>query len=109
MSALTKESIDQSIAEAAENLGLEEEELRELLPEVMEDTLERIKELQVKVTDGAPQDEVMPIAHEIRGVCLNYGLKAAGDIATDIEIEGGTKEKADELLSIMKQVIELSV
>ena len=69
---------------AAERMGLELDDLREMIDEVLKDCQEK-SELLKQAADAARADEVKSIAHDIKGSTANYGLSVASELALIIE------------------------
>ncbi len=84
MADITRESVIQSMQEAAERMGLDLEDLQEMIGEVLEDCLEKSNLLKEAVTSG-DTETIKAIAHDIKGSSANYGLQYASDLALEIE------------------------
>lgn len=98
MSGITRESVIASMQAAAERMGLDLEDLQEMINEVLEDCTGKIQNLKNAISE---QDHasIKAIAHDIKGSTANYGLATASAIALQIEqnYETATVEMADSL------------
>ncbi|MBU2514486.1 Hpt domain-containing protein [bacterium] len=100
MSEITRESVLKSIEDAAERMGLDLEDLQEMINEVLEDCTAKAHRLKEAIA-SKDATTVKTIAHDIKGSCANYGLLTASEIAFTIEKnpENSSVETADELCS----------
>lgn len=98
MSGITRDSVIASMQAAAERMGLDLEDLQEMINEVLEDCLGKVQNLKKAISE---QDHalVKAIAHDIKGSTANYGLPTASAIAFQVEQnnEAATVEMADSL------------
>ena len=85
MADIDKSKIVSSMEEAAERMGLEIDDLKEMINEVLEDCNEKAKKLKDLIAAG-DVDQVKAIAHDIKGSSANYGLDDQSEIAKKIEI-----------------------
>lgn len=84
MADITRESIIQSMLEAAERMGLDLEDLQEMIGDVLEDCLGKSNTLK-KAVFSRDTASIKAIAHDIKGSSANYGLQYASDLALEIE------------------------
>ncbi len=84
MTDITRESIIQSMQDAAERMGLDLEDLQEMIAEVLEDCLGKSNTLKNAVSSG-DSASIKAIAHDIKGSSANYGLQYASALALEIE------------------------
>ncbi len=98
MSGITREGVITSMQAAAERMGLDLEDLQEMINEVLEDCTDKVQNLK-KAISGQDHESVKAIAHDIKGSTANYGLATASAIALQIEQnnETATMEMADSL------------
>ncbi|MDT8446907.1 MAG: Hpt domain-containing protein [bacterium] len=80
-----KEQILRDIDEAAERMGLEPEELVEMIDDVLDDALSKIPNLKAAAEAGDAQ-QTSAVAHDIKGSTINYGIIAPSNVAKEIEI-----------------------
>ena len=99
MSGITRESVIASMQEAAERMGLDLEDLQEMINEVLEDCSGKVQTLKTAIS-GQDHASVKAIAHDIKGSTANYGLTTASAIALQIEKnnETATVEMVDSLI-----------
>ena len=77
--------------ELGENLGLEEEEYRELIELFVESGSADYQRLLSALAAG-DADQVMRSAHTIKGASLNLGLAEVGALAKNIEQKAGNAQ-----------------
>lgn len=84
MTELTRENTIQTMQDAAERMGLDLEDLQELIGEVLEDCTGKAEALHeaVKTSDTT---KIKALAHDIKGSTANYGLLATSKLALQIE------------------------
>lgn len=99
MSETTREIVLQDMADSAERMGLDLEDLQEMIEDVLEDCATKVVILKEA---GATKDlvQIKEIAHDIKGATANYGLLTASSIAKEIEkeYESVSVEKIDLLI-----------
>lgn len=84
MPEITREAVIESMTAAAERMGLDLEDLQEMITEVLDDCSAKSQKLKQAIESG-DADSVKSIAHDIKGSCANYGLKTASEVAFQIE------------------------
>jgi len=86
MADLLREDILKAMHVAAERMGLDLEDLQEMIGDVIEDCTTKSKTLQeaIATSDIAT---IKAIAHDIKGSTANYGLDEASSLAKSIEGE----------------------
>jgi len=84
MAELTREEVLVSIKTAAERMGLELEDLQEMIEDVLTDCSEKSKRLSAAAAEKRSED-IRKIAHDIKGSTANYGLQTASQLALQIE------------------------
>ncbi len=110
MSGQTREEVIKDMQEAADRMGLDLEDLQEMIIDVLDDCNGKVVKLQVAVKESdAPT--IKAIAHDIKGSTANYGLNSASSIAKFIEKnhENVAIEKADELAKIFSELSTLGL
>lgn len=98
MSNLTRENVIRDMEEAAERMGLELEDLQEMIIDVIDDCLSKSKLLVQAVRDKGAE-EIKRIAHDIKGATANYGLLNPSKLAQKLE-----KSCDDPSLSIAEEL-----
>ncbi len=100
MSEITRESVLAAMQDAADRMGLDLEDLQEMINEVLEDSTTKAQLLK-KAIESNDSDTVKAIAHDIKGSTANYGLKTVSEIAYEIEknYENASVSLADQLIS----------
>lgn len=85
--------------DAAERMGLDLEDLQEMINEVLDDCSTKSQLLKEAIEAG-DSAKIKSIAHDIKGSTGNYGLKTASELALKIEkgCENSTVDQADELI-----------
>lgn len=84
---LNLDQIKQDITEAAERMGLDYEDLAPMVPDVIQDCIPKAAELvQLVETRVAELDKIHAVAHDLKGVCANYGLVAESELAKHVEV-----------------------
>lgn len=84
MANSTREEIIASMSAAAERMGLDLEDLQEMIEEVIDDCQGKSDLLKQAAASGNAT-EVKAIAHDIKGSTANYGLSIASSMALTIE------------------------
>ena len=99
MAEITRESVIESMQKAAERMGLDLEDLQEMIIEVLEDCSAKALLLREAIASG-DLASIKSIAHDIKGSCANYGLQTASDLALYIEKnnESMISDPVDELI-----------
>lgn len=110
MSEITRESVLKSMEEAADRMGLDLEDLQEMINEVLEDCTMKSAKLKEAINSGDAAS-IKSIAHDIKGSSANYGLKTASEIAYSIEknSENPPTGAVDELIEQYKIFSELNL
>ena len=86
MSEVTREDVIKDIQESADRMGLDLEDLQDMMEDVLEDCLQKAIVL-VQATEEGKSTQVKEIAHDIKGATANYGLLKASSIALELEKE----------------------
>ncbi|MCP4750351.1 MAG: Hpt domain-containing protein [Proteobacteria bacterium] len=84
MADVTREGVLKNMQEAADRMGLDLEDLQEMIVEVLEDCSAKSKSMQDAVSAG-DTEKIKALAHDIKGSTANYGLMEASDLALKIE------------------------
>lgn len=110
MSGIARETVIATMKAAADRMGLELEDLQEMINEVLEDCTKKAHHLKKAIETKDPQ-AIKTIAHDIKGSTANYGLKSVSSLALTIEqnhqnVPQGT---IDELISQLQQFSELGL
>ena len=84
MPEITREAVIESMEAAADRMGLDLEDLQEMIIEVLEDCSAKAQKLKQAI-ESSDAASVKSIAHDIKGSCANYGLKTASEVAFQIE------------------------
>jgi len=102
--SLNKDVILAGINEAAQRMGLDFEDLIEMIDDVLEDCTSKIGSLRDAAGKG-DATQVAAIAHDIKGSTINYGLVAPSEVAKDIEHRKlDAVDRVDELESILLEI-----
>lgn len=98
MANSTRDEVIASMSAAAERMGLDLEDLQEMIEEVIADCMEKTGLLK-QAAEAAKSEDVRAIAHDIKGSTANYGLSLASELALTIEKgnENPPIDKIDEL------------
>jgi HPt (histidine-containing phosphotransfer) domain-containing protein len=110
MSGLTRESVISSMSAAAERMGLELEDLQEMINEVLEDCTKKAYQLK-KAIENKEYDAIKAIAHDIKGSTANYGLKSVSALALTIEQnnQNAPQGSIDELIGQLERFSEFGL
>ncbi len=110
MAEVTREEVIQTMQEAAERMGLDLEDLQELIVEVLVDCFAKSKTLKQAIENGDPP-KIKSIAHDIKGSTANYGLQMASELAFKIEknSECATIEMVNELITRLEKLSTLKL
>ncbi len=106
MPELTRESVLKSMQDAAERMGLDLEDLQEMIDDVIKDSQEKAVRLKEAIVSG-DYATVKTVAHDIKGSTANYGLTSISDIAFDLEKNNETAS-VDQVEEIKSQLLTLS-
>lgn len=106
MSGITREEVINSMQEAAERMGLDLEDLQEMIVEVLEDCSGKAVLLKNAI-ESKDFGSVKTIAHDIKGSTANYGLKTASSIALQIE-QNNEASSNNEAQSLIDELAALS-
>jgi HPt (histidine-containing phosphotransfer) domain-containing protein len=110
MTNLSREEIIAAMQTAAERMGLDLEDLQEMIDEVLADCSAKAQRLQIAV-DQQDSDSIRKIAHDIKGSTANYGLTAVSQLALEIEKEPDlfSVERIIKLQTLLSQLIDLNL
>ncbi|MBT3227233.1 MAG: hypothetical protein HOE30_16465 [Deltaproteobacteria bacterium] len=110
MSVPTRETVIASLQEAADRMGLDLEDLQEMIGEVLEDCSNKAVLLKAAVSDKKATD-VKAIAHDIKGSTANYGLQEISDLALNLEQnhDDPSLEVADKMISLLNHISGLNI
>ncbi|MDH5559739.1 MAG: Hpt domain-containing protein [Deltaproteobacteria bacterium] len=103
MTDFSREGIIKDMQAAADRMGLDLEDLQEMIVEVIDDCLTKAKAI-VDAIDKSDADNVKKIAHDIKGSSANYGLLAASETAK--QIEHGAKDLPKDLALLLVSQLE---
>ncbi len=84
MTENTREGVLKSMQLAAERMGLDLEDLQEMINEVLEDCDQKARQLKDAIA-AHDEEKIKSIAHDIKGSTANYGLQEASTLALEIE------------------------
>jgi HPt (histidine-containing phosphotransfer) domain-containing protein len=93
---------------ALEELGISEEDYTEFLGDLKgyaKDTLPQLRDL---ISSNGSKEEILFLAHSLKGACLNMRFILAGTLAGDLEKYAGGKLEADPqaLLAQLEKALE---
>ena len=110
MSNLTRENIIADMEAAADRMGLDLEDLQEMIVDVIDDCLAKSK-LLVKAVEEKNADDIKRIAHDIKGATANYGLLSPSALALKLEksCDDPSTAIAEELLGDFDQLKALNL
>ena len=96
-----------NVKELAENLGLEEDEYRELIELFIDTGRADFQKIEAGLTNG-DADQVMRSAHTLKGAAGNLGLMEISDLAKSIEESASshTLDGLDQALSSLRAHFE---
>ncbi len=110
MAMPTQESVINSMQEAADRMGLDLEDLQEMIGDVLDDCNSKSALLKEAVVNKNAAD-VKAIAHDIKGSTANYGLKEVSDIA--YRLEKGNEDPSladiDEMIALLTHISGLNL
>lgn len=110
MTTLNREDVIAGMKEAAERMGLDLEDLQEMIVDVLEDCSEKAKIL-VEAAESGDSVQIKTLAHDIKGATANYGLPEASSLALQIEKghEDLPKEPISQLVIHFEALMELNL
>ncbi|PCI28975.1 MAG: hypothetical protein COB67_05165 [SAR324 cluster bacterium] len=110
MSEMTRESVLHDMQEAADRMGLDLEDLQEMIVDVLDDFQEKVKQLQEALNTG-DHSTVKAISHDIKGAAANYGLELPSQLASEVEkdFEGQPLEAAKKLVAVVETLCGLNL
>lgn len=110
MAGQKREAVVKDMRDAAERMGLDLEDLQEMITDVLDDCKEKVAKLHVAVTES-DHSIIKAIAHDIKGSTANYGLNAPSDIAQFIEknCDNVPIEKVGELAEVIDSLATLGL
>lgn len=110
MTMPTRESVIASMQEAADRMGLDLEDLQEMIEDVLEDCSNKSVLLKEAITskDAAI---VKAIAHDIKGSTANYGLQQVSDLAYNLEKghEDPAMSDIDHIIALLEHISGLNL
>ncbi len=103
--ALDFAQLKKEIANAAERMGMDYEDLAEMVPEVLEDCLIKAKKLE-KAIQSNDSAQVKAIAHDLKGSTANYGIMAPSALAKSLEknFESPNAAELKEFVSLIQEI-----
>jgi HPt (histidine-containing phosphotransfer) domain-containing protein len=106
----TREDIIASMQAAAERMGLDLEDLQEMIDDVLTDCSIKAQRLQAAANEQ-DSDTIRKIAHDIKGSTANYGLTTASQLALQIEKERDSfpTVRIEELQSLLSRLSGLNL
>lgn len=110
MAELTKESVLKSMQDAADRMGLDLEDLQEMIEDVLSDCQEKSIRLKEAIVSG-DSATVKSVAHDIKGSTANYGLNSISEIALTIEKnnENAAVNQVEDIQSQLKTLSQLGL
>ncbi|MBU2648744.1 Hpt domain-containing protein [bacterium] len=110
MAMPTKEAIIALMQEAAERMGLDLEDLQEMIDAVLEDCSSKSLLLKEAVVNQNAAD-VKAIAHDIKGSTANYGLMDVSNLAYTLEKnnENPSLEDIDAMIALLNHLSGLNL
>jgi len=110
MTMPTRESIIAAMEGAAERMGLDLEDLQEMIGDVLEDCTTKSARLKAAIENGQAA-EVKAIAHDIKGSTANYGLQEISDLAYRLEKGNQNPEMADidRIIALLNHISGLNI
>jgi len=110
MSNLTRENVIADMEEAAERMGLDLEDLQEMIVDVIDDCLSKAK-LLLKAVGEKSASDIKSIAHDIKGASANYGLLSPSALALKLEksCDDPSTAVAEELVADFDQLKALNL
>ncbi len=110
MSAQKREVVISEMQEAADRMGLDLEDLQEMILDVLDDCKAKSAKLRNAVQEG-DSVALKALAHDIKGSTANYGLKLPSSIALYIEknCDEDLSDKVDELEATFDSLLTLEL
>lgn len=110
MAEILREDILKEMNDAAERMGLDLEDLQEMIGDVIEDCTTKSKALQEAISTS-DVTSIKAISHDIKGSTANYGLNEASALAKSIEnnSESQPTETAAKLVDYLAQLSALDL
>ena len=110
MANLTKEAVLNDMNEAAERMGLDLEDLVEMIEDVIEDCQGKAIIIRDSIASG-DTDQIKAVSHDIKGSCANYGLLAPSETAKVIEnaFDQSPTDTADSLIDQLNTLAGLGL
>ena len=110
MGVFTREGVVNDIATAAERMGLDIEDLQEMIVDVLDDCIVKTEAILKAIQEG-DVTRIKAIAHDIKGSTANYGLVQPSSLALEIErhCESLPTKPTNELLEQLKELKTLDL
>ncbi len=110
MGFFSREDVVNDMNEAAERMGLDIEDLQEMIVDVLEDCLNKAN-LILKAIEASDFSQIKAISHDIKGSTANYGLTKPSGLALQIErnCDSLTAELAKELIAQFEELITFNL
>ena len=106
----TQESVIAAMQAAADRMGLDLEDLQEMIGDVLEDCSSKSVLLKDAIAAENAAD-VKAIAHDIKGSTANYGLQEISDLA--FKLEKGHQDPSmsdiDEIIALLNHISGLNI
>ena len=104
--AVELEQVKKDIGEAAERMGMDYEDLVEMVPEVLDDCLQKAEKLGAAIQSG-DSAQVKAIAHDLKGSTANYGIMAPSALAKSLEanFESPNAAELEQFIVLIKDII----
>jgi len=106
MSFFSRDSVIKDMNEAADRMGLDIEDLQEMIVDVLDDCLNKAQ-LILNAIEANDVAQIKSIAHDIKGSTANYGLMQPSGLALEIEKKCGTPAAAEPAGQLLEQFKEL--
>lgn len=103
MKEFNKQEIITLIANTAERMGLDIEDLIEMIPDLINDSLNKLNQMLNQMNE-LPEEEIKLIAHDLKGAFRNFGLDQAGEMMLYIE-QNPTGTDSKNLSELIEEVI----
>lgn len=111
MSFFSRDSVIKDMNEAADRMGLEIEDLQEMIVDVLEDCQNKAQ-LILKAIEAGDIAQIKSIAHDIKGSSANYGLMQPSGLALQIEKkceDPSVTEPAEQLLAQFNELLTFNL
>ncbi len=110
MSEPTRETVIASLQEAADRMGLDLEDLQEMIGEVLDDCSKKSILLKAAI-NNKNSIEVKAIAHDIKGSTANYGLQEISNLALGLEKsnDNPSLEDVNQMISLLNHISGLNI